>query len=128
MLAASLAAEAMAFVFLYFGEWNAGAIGIMLLVMFIILEGFGDGAGIIMWAALGDFFGRDRFATLRGYITFSHSWALVASPVYVGWVFDNFGNYDWAIGPAAVCAGLASICFMLIRRPPQLTKASDSDD
>ncbi len=128
LLAASLAAEAMAFVFLYFGEWNAGAIGIMLLVMFIILEGFGDGAGIIMWAALGDFFGRDRFATLRGYITFSHSWALVASPVYVGWVFDHFGNYDWAIGPAAVCAGLASICFMLIRRPPQLTKASDSDD
>ena len=128
LLAVSLAAEAIAFVFLYFGEWNAGAIGIMLLVMFIILEGFGDGAGIIIWAALGDFFGRDRFATLRGYITFSHSWALVGSPVYVGWVFDHFGNYDWAIGPAAVCAGLASICFMLIRRPPQLTRASESDD
>ena len=127
LLAASLAAEAVAFAFLYFGEWNAGAIGVILLVLFIVLEGFGDGAGIIIWAALGDFYGRDRFATLRGYITFSHSWALVASPVYVGWVFDHFGNYDWAIGPAAVCAALASVCFLLIRRPPQLTKAPDGD-
>ena len=126
LLAGSLAAEAVAFVFLYYGNWDAGAIGVMLLVTFIVLEGFGDGAGIIVWAALGDYFGRDRFATLRGYITFSHSWALVASPVYVGWVFDHFGNYDWAIGPAAVCAGLASVCFLIIRRPPQLTGAGDS--
>ena len=126
LLAGSLAAEAVALVFLYYGDWNAGAIGITLLALFIVLEGFGDGAGIIVWAAVGDYFGRDRFATLRGYITFSHSWALVASPVYVGWAFDHFGNYDWAIGPAAVCAGLASVCFLLVRRPPQLTGAADS--
>ena len=126
LLALSLAAEALAFVFLYFGNWDAGAIGILLLITFIVLEGFGDGAGIIVWAALGDFFGRDRFATLRGYITFSHSWALVASPVYVGWVFDHFGNYNWAIGPAAICAALASACFLLIRRPPQLTVSQES--
>lgn len=126
LLALSLAAEAVAFVFLFYGSWDAGAIGVMLLVMFIILEGFGDGAGIIVWAAVGDYFGRDRFATLRGYITFSHSWALVASPVYVGWVFDHFGSYDWAIGPAAVCAALASVCFLLIRRPPQLTSAQEA--
>lgn len=127
LLAVSLAAEAVALVFLFYGEWDAGALGIALLVMFIILEGFGDGAGIIVWAALGDYFGRDRFATLRGYITFSHSWALVASPVFVGWVFDRFGNYDWAIGPAAVCAGLSSLCFLLIRRPPQLTSSGDPE-
>ena len=126
ILAGTLAAEAVAFVFLYYGDWNAGVLGIALILVFISLEGFGDGAGIIVWAALGDFFGRDRFATLRGYITFSHSWALVASPVYVGWVFDHFGNYNWAIGPAAVCAGIASLCFLLVKRPPQLTRAADA--
>ncbi len=125
ILAGTLAAEAVAFVFLYYGDWNAGAVGVALILLFIALEGFGDGAGIIVWAALGDFFGRDRFATLRGYITFSHSWALVASPVYVGWVFDHFGNYNWAIGPAAVCAGVASLCFLLVKKPPQLTRAVD---
>ena len=126
ILAATLAAEAVALALLYFGQWDAGAVGVFLIIAFIVLEGFGDGAGIIVWAALGDYYGRDRFATLRGYITFSHSWALVASPVYVGWVFDNFGNYDWAIIPAAVCAGLASLCFLIVRRPPQLTRSDDA--
>ncbi|MDE2940132.1 MAG: MFS transporter [Chloroflexota bacterium] len=126
LLAGTLAAEAVALVFLYFGSWDAGAVGIILITAFIVLEGFGDGAGIIVWAALGDYYGRDRFATLRGYITFSHSWALVASPVYVGWVFDHFGNYDWAILPAAVAAGLASLCFLVVRRPPQLTTADEA--
>ncbi len=126
LLAGTLAAEAVALAFLYFGSWDAGAVGILLITAFIVLEGFGDGAGIIVWAALGDYYGRDRFATLRGYITFSHSWALVASPVYVGWVFDHFGSYDWAIIPAAVAAGAASLCFLLVRRPPQLTIAEES--
>ena len=126
LLAGTLAAEAVALAFLYFGSWDAGAVGILLIAAFIVLEGFGDGAGIIVWAALGDYYGRDRFATLRGYITFSHSWALVASPVYVGWVFDHFGSYDWAIIPAAVCAGAASLCFLLVRRPPQLTTADEA--
>jgi MFS family permease len=84
----------------------------------------GDGAGIIVWAAVGEYYGRDRFATLRGYITFAFSWALIASPVYAGWVFDNLGNYDWAIGPAGVCAAIASLCFFAIKKPPQLTRAA----
>lgn len=125
ILAGTLAAEALAFVFLYFGNWDAGLVGVMLILTFILLEGFGDGAGIIVWAALGDYYGRDRFATLRGYITFSHSWALVASPVYVGWVFDTYGSYDGAIIPAAICAGLASVCFLFTRKPPQLTRAAE---
>ncbi len=127
ILAATLAAEAVALCFLYFGDWDAGVIGVGLILAFVALEGFGDGAGIIVWAALGDYFGRDRFATLRGYITFSHSWALVASPVYVGWVFDHFGNYDWALIPAAVCAAIASISFLAIKRPPQLTVAEEPE-
>ena len=127
ILAGTLAAEAVALLFLFYGDWDAGTVGILLILAFIVLEGFGDGAGIIVWAALGDYYGRDRFATLRGYITFSHSWALVASPVYVGWVFDHFGSYDWAIIPAAVCAGAASVCFLVTKRPPQLTVAADSE-
>ena len=127
ILAGTLAAEALALMFLYFGGWDAGTVGVLLILAFVVLEGFGDGAGIIVWAALGDYYGRDRFATLRGYITFSHSWALVASPVYVGWVFDHFGNYDWAIIPAAVCAAAASFCFLLTRRPPQLTVSEGNE-
>ena len=60
-----------------------------------------DGAGVIVWAALGEYYGRTRFATLRGYITFAYAWALVASPVYAGWIYDQFGSYNRAIVPGA---------------------------
>jgi MFS family permease len=120
ILAITLGFECLGFVALFFGEWTGAAA--ILILLFILFEGFGDGSGIIVWAALGDYFGRDRFASLRGYITFSHSWAMVASPVFAGWAFDHFGNYDWALGPAAVCSALASLCFFLCKKPPQLTR------
>ena len=120
LLSASLLLETAGLFFLYFGEW--AGVGIVLLMLFILFQGLGDGAGIIVWAAMGEYFGRDRFASLRGYITFSHSWALIASPVFAGWVFDNFGNYDLAIIQGAICAGVACICFVVIRKPGQLTK------
>ena len=109
---------------LFFGQWNDDRI--VLLLIFILLQGLGDGGGIIVWAAMGEYFGRDRFATLRGYITFSHSWALIASPVFAGWVFDKYGSYDWAIGPGAVCAAAAALCFLAIKKPPQLTRGPAS--
>ena len=120
LLSASLFLESAGLFFLYFGEWHGA--GIVLLLIFVLFQGLGDGAGIIVWAAMGEYFGRDRFASLRGYITFSHSWALIASPVFAGWVFDNFGNYDLAIIQGGICASIACICFLVIRKPVQLTK------
>ena len=120
LLSASLLLESAGLFFLYVGEWHGA--GIALLSIFILLQGLGDGAGIIVWAAMGEYFGRDRFASLRGYITFSHSWALIASPVFAGWVFDKFGNFDLAIIQGVICASIACICFLVIRKPVQLTK------
>ena len=122
ILAATLSMEALGLFALYYGDWST-VLGIALVYGFIVLQGMGDGAGIIVWAAVGEYYGRDRFASLRGYITFSHSWALVVSPVYAGWVFDRFGNYDLAIIPGGICAAAAAFCFLIIRKPPQLTRA-----
>jgi sugar phosphate permease len=121
LLGSTLALEAMGFLFLYLGHWSGT--GVILVLLFILFQGMGDGAGIIVWAAVGEYYGRDRFATLRGYITFAFSWALIASPVYAGWVFDHFGDYDWAIIPAGALAALSSVCFFAIKKPPQLTGA-----
>ncbi len=122
ILAVTLSIEAAGFFALYYGNWNTVQ-GVWLIYLFIFLQGMGDGAGIIVWAAVGEYYGRDRFASLRGYITFSHSWALVGSPVYAGWVFDHFGNYDLAIIPGGICAGIAALCFLIVKKPPQLTRA-----
>ena len=121
MLSGTLALEGMAFLCLLLGSWND--LGILLILLFVLLEGMGDGAGVIIWAALGEYYGRDRFATLRGIITFSHSWAQVAAPFFTGWVHDHYGSHNLAIGFSVVFALASSISFLLIRKPPQLTRA-----
>jgi MFS family permease len=120
ILAATLALETVAFLCLLLGSWDGP--GISLVMLFVLLEGLGDGAGVIIWAALGEFYGRDRFASLRGIITFSHSWAQVGSPLFTGWVKDRYGTHSPALTAAMVFAALASVCFLLIQKPPQLTR------
>jgi len=120
ILGSTLALEAVGFTCLFFGSWTDGRF--VLLILFVVLEGLGDGAGIIVWAALGEYYGREKFASLRGIITFSHSWALVATPVFAGWAFDHYGNFDLALLPAIGLAAVASLCFFLLKKPPQLTQ------
>ena len=120
ILGATLAIEALGFLCLFFGSWNDGKF--FLLIIFIVFEGLGDGAGIIVWAALGEYYGREKFASLRGIITFSHSWVMIAMPVFAGWAYDHYGNFDLALMPAVAGAAAASVCFFLIKRPPRLSQ------
>ena len=121
ILAVSLTVEGIGYLFLWLGDWHT-PLGIALVLAFVLCEGMMDGAGVIVWAALGEYYGRARFATLRGYITFAYAWALVASPLYAGWVADRFHNsYDYAIIPGALCALAAAACFLAVKKPPILT-------
>ena len=121
ILAVSLTVEGIGYLFLWLGDWHT-PLGIALVLAFVLCEGMMDGAGVIVWAALGEYYGRARFATLRGYITFAYAWALVASPLYAGWVADRFHNsYDYAIIPGALCALAAAACFLAVKKPPELT-------
>ena len=120
ILGVTLALESLGFLWLFLGSWNDGRY--FLLIIFVVLEGVGDGAGIIVWAALGEYYGREKFASLRGIITFSHSWVMIAMPVFAGWTYDRYGNFDLALIPAVGGAATASICFFLIKRPPPLIR------
>ena len=120
ILGVTPALQSLGFLCLFLGSWNDGRY--FLLIIFVVLEGFGDGAGIIVWAALGEYYGRVKFASLRGIITFSHSWVMIAMPVFAGWAYDHYGNFDLALIPAVGGAATASICFFLIKRPPPLIR------
>ena len=101
--------------FLLAGSWEGSPWAILI---YLALSGVGDSASILCWAAVGDFFGRRRYATLRGIMTFSHSWALVGSPIFVGWWADHTdGDYALPLWIAAVVLGLAALCGAMIRRP-----------
>jgi MFS family permease len=47
----------------------------------------------INWAQIGDYFGRQSYATLRGVMGVSYGLAAFISPIFAGWIFDRTGSY-----------------------------------
>jgi sugar phosphate permease len=52
-----------------------------------------DASFPIVWATVGDFYGRRYFATIRGMMSFFYMWGSFAGPVFAGAVFDRTQSY-----------------------------------
>jgi sugar phosphate permease len=55
-----------------------------------------DASFPIVWATVGDFFGRRHFATIRGMMSFFYMWGSFAGPVLAGLIYDNTQTY-WMV-------------------------------
>ena len=115
---------ALAMVLLLYG----GSIWICLLAA--ILGGMAEGITPINWGAIGNYFGRRYFATLRGIINLSHSWALLLMPWAAGWWFDRHGSYDMTLVVSFFASLLAAVTYGVMRRPkaPRAAGAGPSRD
>ncbi len=72
------------------------------------------------WALIGDFFGRQSYATLRGIIGIGNGLGTFLSPIYAGWVFDRSGSYYYILLTFIIIHLVASsLFFVLYRRSPQ---------
>jgi sugar phosphate permease len=87
------------------------------LYLFIVLWAAAYGAGILNWAIVGDYFGRARFATLRGVMGLFYSGGAVVGPVYAGWVFDRDGNYTEAVTIFLLVTVLSVVVFWFCNPP-----------
>ena len=114
ILTAVISIESVSLVCLLLGSWEGSA---WVIYLYVFLVGVGDTAGIITWATLGGVFGRRSFATLRGIITFTHTWALVVSPAFVGWWFDHHDSYTIPLQLAILFLVFSALCFALMRKP-----------
>ena len=94
-----------------------GADTIFELYLFIVLWAAAYGAGILNWAIVGDYFGRARFATLRGVMGLFYSGGAVVGPVYAGWVFDRDGNYTEAVTVFLFVTVLSVVVFWFCNPP-----------
>jgi len=81
------------------------------------LGGLAEGITPINWGAIGDYFGRNYFATLRGIINLSHSWALVGLPWAAGWWFDHYNSYTMIIWVSLGSALVSALFYVLMRQP-----------
>lgn len=52
-----------------------------------------DASFPIVWATVGDFFGRRNFATIRGSMSFFYSWGSFVGPVMAGIIYDRTESY-----------------------------------
>jgi len=75
-----------------------------------------DASFPIVWAMVGDFYGRKHFATIRGTMSFFYMWGSVIGPVAAGAIYDRTQSYTstlWGIFGLLLVA--ASLSWLLIK-------------
>jgi len=77
------------------------------------------GTAPLNWALIGDFFGRQSYATIRGFMAVGYGLATFISPIYAGWSFDLTGSYTSALLTLTVILTITALLFAFLR-PPSL--------
>ena len=87
-------------------------------LLFACLFGMGwGGRGALFTALRGDYFGRKAFATIFGLSAFFLSGTSVMAPLFAGFMFDSFGNYDIALFIFAIINILGAILVLFAKKP-----------
>lgn len=71
----------------------------------------------ITWAAVGDFFGRKAFATIRGTMSFFYMWGSVLPPVMAGAIYDRTQSYDAMLWGLIGLYLFGAAMFAFLQRP-----------
>ena len=96
------------------------------MVLFAILSSFADGVNSVTWALVGDFFGRNHFASIRGWMGMIQSLVAMPGAVFTGWIYDQTQSYTYAVMPFIVIYALAGLALWQAPRPrrPQALEVS----
>jgi MFS family permease len=90
---------------------------VWILVVSAVISGLSEGITPVNWGAIGDYFGRHHYATLRGIINLSYSWALLSVPFAAGWWFDQHASYTVPIVVSLGAAAASAVVYALLRQP-----------
>ncbi len=85
------------------------------------LYGIGMGAGFgLMFPMRARYFGRKAFGSIGGFSSLFMTPIGVATPIYLGWVYDTTGSYITAFTLVAALLALSGVLMSLILppRPP----------
>ena len=94
LMAAFMMLGSLSIYFLFHGN-SAWQLWIAVL-LFSVFEGLFP----VTWATVGDFFGRNNFAKIRGSMSFLYTWGSVLGPVIAGAIYDRTHSYAvlfWAL-------------------------------
>lgn len=100
-----------------------GQLGI---IVFLLMHGLSWGIrGPLMVGIRADYFGAASFGTIMGISSMIVMLGMTAGPLFCGWLYDVYGNYDLAFTCVAIACGVGSVCFWLAR-PPKLALGDDA--
>ena len=84
---------------------------------FTIAFTFLDASFPIVWATVGDFFGRRNFATIRGAMSFFYMWGSFAGPIMAGAIYDRTQSYVMALWIMLGLLTFATVLVLFLIRP-----------
>jgi MFS family permease len=82
-----------------------------------------EGATTLNWVLMGQYYGRRNFATIIGIITAVYSVGMLASPLFLGWLFDHTGTYRVGLIVFLCMYASSSVFFFFSSRPPPPVRA-----
>ena len=88
-----------------------------ILYFFPIAFAFIMGTAASNWAIIGDFFGRDSYATLRGIMGVGYGLGTFVSPIYAGWIFDRMESYHLVLLTFSIILAVTAILFAVLSPP-----------
>ena len=69
------------------------------------------------WSLVGDFFGRENFATIRGSMAPIYNISLFTMPIAAGWVKDTTDSYEIVLIAGAIMLLLSGLVFGILKKP-----------
>ena len=97
--------------------------GIGLLLAFVCLFAVCDASAPTNWAVVGEYFGRQTFSRLQGYIQFVNFPGALGAPVLVGWWYDHHHSYAFPIWIYTGVSLVGALTFAVLKRPPSAAPA-----
>ena len=89
--------------------------------VFAIMYGIGFGGRVpLMTSIRGEYFGRKAFATIMGLSMFPNNIAMIAAPLFAGYMFDSTGSYVIPFMAFAVLNYAGAFLILFVRRPRQV--------
>ena len=85
--------------------------------LFTTVFTFLDASFPVVWATVGDFYGRRYFATIRGMMSFFYMWGSFAGPVFAGAVYDRTESYTSVLWFLFTILCLATLLNILLIKP-----------
>jgi MFS transporter, OFA family, oxalate/formate antiporter len=76
-----------------------------------------DASFPIVWATVGDFFGRRNFATIRGMMSFFYMWGSFAGPIMAGVIYDRTESYLMVLWILLGLLVFATLLVLFLIRP-----------